>query len=684
MDEDSEDLTLARPSSMADRPFEPYVHDPQNNEILAGLLDRSYTTSTHRWNIVDDIRKGALEVGLDPSSPQIRELVLIAAYDLRLSASGESPGCTLVPQSGLGADAYPQSVSTVDSDVVTLWRNLADRVQHPGAKARLNDLLFLRRDGNAYTRATAAIDAYLADVAAKTDMELNHTAALVRAWDLARSVGDQAREVIARDAMTREATDALQDDPKGAGIVLPLLGALATMPKKPKGSRASSSSAGDDACIDMLLDEAWRAYREGWLVSELARHMRSRAQTPAEIEAINRREVQAYIDEAMTRPGLVRSSILETAVAIARAHGLTDLVERATALLQAIPKSDLGLVTMSTSVSIPTDYIERWLSPFTRYPDWRFGVEYFLSTDCPSGQLAALKKQAKHIAQVAVFVSAVTVKKLNADGLPRWTAATDEERQEDQLAQVASISATNQGRHLAMGLMRMAERYGTPKESDLMTVLSRAGSADPNIAASAARAFIHFWNQDYEACVHVAVPKIEASARALLRELDEGIYRTQAAATPGGYPGLYVLLQKLDERALDESWAYFLRWLLASPAGPNLRNEIAHGFVTRISPAYAALILRALTLLSTVVLPQPVEWVGESEGLHPLMTNVFDPPAPRRREDLLRLLGHPVPNAVPRPSRTGPAGRLARGGASAARLAAVALAVLSRRLEGDV
>jgi hypothetical protein len=33
------------------------------------------------------------------------------------------------------------------------------------------------------------------------------------------------------------------------------------------------------------------------------------------------------------------------------------------------------------------------------------------------------------------------------------------------------------------------------------------------LAASLARAFLHLWRGDYEACAHVAVPKIEAAAR---------------------------------------------------------------------------------------------------------------------------------------------------------------------------
>lgn len=137
---------------------------------------------------------------------------------------------------------------------------------------------------------------------------------------------------------------------------------------------------------------------------------------------------------------------------------------------------------------------------------------------------------------------------------------------------------------LADGLQRIADRCGTPADSELAAFLSGNGQTDQALACSLAQGSRHFWSGDYQACVHVVVPKIEAAARALLRELDEGIYRVQMAKDPGQYPGLYVLLQELEQQALDESWAYFLRWLLLGPPGTNVRNDVAHGFVADISP----------------------------------------------------------------------------------------------------
>jgi hypothetical protein len=59
-------------------------------------------------------------------------------------------------------------------------------------------------------------------------------------------------------------------------------------------------------------------------------------------------------------------------------------------------------------------------------------------------------------------------------------------------------------------------------------------------------------------------------------------------------------MDELEKLALDESWAYFFRWLLLGPYGANLRNDVAHGFVFDPGPVYAALLLRAVSVLVLV------------------------------------------------------------------------------------
>lgn len=124
------------------------------------------------------------------------------------------------------------------------------------------------------------------------------------------------------------------------------------------------------------------------------------------------------------------------------------------------------------TIRVPRDQVERFLEEFTASPQWRDGLGFFLRTDCPLGELEILRQQERDIAKVTVFSNAVTRTILGADGLPRWTAMSEEDRQAERLATHARIRAESQGRVLAEGLQRMAGRYGTPAESEQAAFLS--------------------------------------------------------------------------------------------------------------------------------------------------------------------------------------------------------------------
>lgn len=123
---------------------------------------------------------------------------------------------------------------------------------------------------------------------------------------------------------------------------------------------------------------------------------------------------------------------------------------------------------------------------------------------------------------------------------------------------------------------------------------------------------------------------------------------------------------------LDESWAYFLRWLRLGPPGMNIRNEISHGFVGDISPVYAALALRAAALLITVVAPQPPSAASTAVRGKDAPIDLAELPG-RDRDDILLALSRPVRDPVPLPGRGGSAGRLAAFSASTLRVTGAAL-----------
>ena len=276
-----------------------------------------------------------------------------------------------------------------------------------------------------------------------------------------------------------------------------------------------------------------------------------------------------------------------------------------------------------------------------------------MRTPSPTGSFEEIEKYATKTASASLIANLFSTVHVGPDGLPRGTSNTPEEKRAAHAAQYASIAVQTQGRLLAEILGRIATKFGVPDERELAVFLTMDGRVDGKLAAALARAYRHFWNEDYEACVYVIVPKIEAAARALLRQLDEGIYRVAAEHELGGYPGLYVLLDELKKLDLDPSWAFYLNWLLIDFRGANLRNSVAHGFVEEVGPEYAALVLRAAALLIDLVGPRPHDQ-ADYERDTGLTVNER-----RDRTTVLQRLAHPIADPLPPPRRS--VGSVVRG-----------------------
>lgn len=576
----------------------PYLFDPAHLAIAAEILDAAYSGTRDDWDRGPAVRALAESHGMGADDPLCRELALLASYTLRLGAGPSAAGCELGPATVAGEFEWPRAIASVDDEVVRLWEELAGIVQTPGAIARISDVLFCRRSGNGRDRALVAADAYLAyELGAPMDLAGLHS--LIRAWSLARMVRLVGQDEMARSRMAIHIDALISVSPPGPpGIVFPMLSAIAV------GPPAGASSPVDPLDVDGLLERSASIFRRGDLASALAEIRRGRAATPEALERISRDEVEAWMEDAEAAGDAgARLSHLETAARIATTRMLPDLRERAAAALQRMDPSELGMEKLRTSISIPRDIPESWMRGFTDHALWQDAIRYFLRTSPPSGSLENLHKREIESRAISVFRRSFASMALGSDGLPRATTQSLEEERDHEVASIARMMCENQGQLMAEGLQRLASRYGVPQELELAEQLSIRKSSDLRYARVLARAMRHYWAGDWLSAVHLSVPLVEAAARSLLRELDEGVYRVQQGSDPAQFPGLYVLLAALEDLALDESWAYFLRWLYLGPWGQNLRNTVAHGSVQEVGPVYAALCLRGAALLVWVADP---------------------------------------------------------------------------------
>lgn len=581
VDEDVDDGPSEPPS--------PYVHDDSHAEIAVGVLQQAAQATADLYDLESATAAAATAAGYDAQDPLYRTLQSLVWYRLMVDRGAGGAGAELEPLREDGKRSYwPQPIRAVSHDVKRLWAGIAAAATDVIIAARTHDLCFAGQVGNGRLHAVAAGEAYLRWPTTKLQA-LDVALGLVRAWTLGRAVGDVALEQKAYDQIAAYARGRL-DKSGDPGTVLPLLEALTTPPRKAAGIPS--------AAVDALVEDARLLYEPSYLQVRLAAMMRRTAQDDAGREKANRAEVQAHLDEAgRAAQGAVRMHHLQVAAAAAKRFNLKDLEAVAVSGLQAISVDELGLQRIKAWSSLPASIPESFLRQFDEAHDWREAVHRFLHTDAPTGSYEKNLNAARRSLERPSLRHLLGGVRLGAHGLPQQSFDADDDRLQQELSQFEEMGASLYGLWYADGLERVAATFGVPAKEEITTFLVEEYGADPRLAKAFATALRLFWQEEFDASVHLAVPVVEASARALLLELNEPLYRVEQGNTIGQFPGLGFLLPQLLKSNFDPDWERFLGTLLL-PRGENIRNLIAHGFIHDIPPSTAALVLRAAGLMA--------------------------------------------------------------------------------------
>jgi hypothetical protein len=572
-----------------------YKFSPDHVRIAAASVDAGFR-SAERWHAAREIQKDLASRGVRDSDLLAVETVRVGYHHIRLNDATKAPVTELVTLDHLA--------SMVTPEVLRLWAELEPLLATSAARARINDLLWMYAPQNRFVHAQTAIDAYL-EQAAQCDSDLHQTEVIIRAWDLARQLGDRSRVAASEEAAIEALHSGLESSEYNPGVTLPLLEILTGRP-----SRGEERTATRTAQIRDLLERALSAYQTHE-VGYVSRLMERIAADENDIDRIRRRHSEMSLQQAEATPdGLLKQIRLQDAIAVANNHGYADLASRATIALQNIDPANLGLQRIETVQTIPIHERESLLDKYTRGRSWRDGLDRFLFSLPPTGTKSELDAatheylSAGHLHNLFPHVS------LTSEGLPRYSSPGDDHAR--ALGWQTGFRAQVFGEILATGLARIADNYGIPEPSDVRHHIIERGADDLDLADALARAICHYWNGDFDSALHVAIPRVEAAARSLLRECDIAIYRTQAGKSKGAYIGLYGLLNGLEQAGIDPDWTHFLRYTLLGPHGMNLRDDAAHGLLGHASPIEAALTLRAAALLILIAAPGRDETTTDS------------------------------------------------------------------------
>lgn len=483
-----------------------------------------------------------------------------------------------------GGATIPSPLVEIPVETCLVWAAVVDHAAHPSVRARLHDLLFERRWAHVGAHGESAIEAYIADAAASDPPSLRAADALRRAYHLAKLTRRDDLAVQTATELIRAAGASIDDPDPKPGVALRLIEVLV-------------DGRCPDRAVDELLGRARRRYPDAWNVASTIELQRRRAVDPDARKVLDRELIERWLEEADRVDPLVAVMHREKAAKLARERGLPDLVDRAVVAMQTADPPELARIEVEVPSSVTAEQIEEYIRSMAG-DTWWASVMRVLANGPPTGDVDRNRKTAAELATEHPLQTLFPKVRLGGDGLPRYTARSEDDQLDDQLTDLDTMALQWHGPLMAEALRRAGAEHG-PSVEDIVEVLRGVNTEGPT-AAAIGRVVRRFNDGDFEGAAYTGIPLVERKCRELLLAIEAPLYRVQRERTPGTYPGLGALLPLLVERGLDESWYRFLRTFLSAPNGWNLRNEALHGFVEDVGATGAGLVLIAVLYLTVL------------------------------------------------------------------------------------
>jgi hypothetical protein len=527
---------------------------------------------------------------LEQETSDIQAGWLMTAFDYCL---GREVGDKRNKSTAFNSDYYPTPLAQLPAEVATLWASTADRVTAAAPRARLHHLLFECGHGNKGTHGREAAAAYLT-VGTGTWSRLERVNCLDWAVDLRKRLGDSAAAAEVYPELVTLATDSLSQEKPEPGIALQALEVLAL------------EDTGNSDLPD-LLERARHQYPNPYLTAKtIGLQERVFKADSAKREQLRREAVEAFFDHALSHPpGLVRMAFLEDTAKAANQYGFADLSEKATAAMQKMSSDDLRLQERSATLTLPAGTVDAHVTRLVERQSLADVFQALAGAEPPTGDVDTNMQSRQLLAEQSPVAFLFPTKNVGQDGLPRYTATSEDERIDEQLSRIESIELGIGGEVTARVLEGALTRF-SPSEAELITTLQPLPHVSSPVARSVARAILAFQAKRYEEATTVAMPRIESMVRALCQE--KGVLRfrvqrdqRQGPSTRGQYPQLGALLVEIRPW-MDRSWDRFLWTFLVSPFGPNYRNDLLHGYVDDATRIPAALTILAALRLALIPL----------------------------------------------------------------------------------
>jgi hypothetical protein len=539
-----------------------------------------------KWSVVGaKLREQAREQAVDGLAG------FIWAFDFSLEAfpgQGSVAGEVFVPMLGYtDGSSYPPALATIEEEWLDAWAEAAD-VDGPIVAARLHDLLWVRRWGTEpHKNARAAWAAYM-ELANSQWESIYRAQCLVRALSLTRSLNDLSLEAKAVERAVGFVGACLEADEAMPGAPFQVLTALCELPRDRRPNEQ-----------DELLLAAEQAFgQDSFLFETIAQMKMAQTGDQAELARLRGDLVQRWLHVASGDKGLGRFTHLRHALELAELYGLSEASKDIRHQIQEASAGDDDFHEVAVEVNIPKADIDKYIVDIVGDDDWEAALTRLGGASPPSGNYEANRAAIEQQKAQHPLLFLITKTVYGPHGFPIQTIKDEDLHKKVALSEYERMGLEIGGLIFSRVLDKIMSDYGLPS-ADRLSAFFTSELIPAEIAERVGASITHYSKGDFDECAHVVCPRIEATLRTAFMKAGITVISMPVGETPGRVKSLGALMSEALQRDIfrDASRARCLYNLLCDPYGMNLRNSIAHGFITKVRRGEAALLIQAICYL---------------------------------------------------------------------------------------
>ncbi|MFL6120239.1 hypothetical protein [Actinophytocola sp.] len=484
--------------------------------------------------------------------------------------------------------SYPLPIANFPDAGIAALQDALDEVTNPLVRARISDVLWVRKVTNAYKYARIAFTAYRW-LAENGTEPLMITYSSNRALEIAVQLNDSdmTHDAVENSFTRLSELTALDDRVPGASLriaarLIPLAKRLHIRDRISEALEECASRYFDDLhVISGIRDLQVSLFRDDLSVAQ----------------EYSRLQVREWIRASSNQTGLLRQANLKKARDIAAAAGLSAELAEARTLIELFPVSEDELQEVSTTIEVPAERIRQFEDSFFKGGNMLSFLNMF-GLHCPLPEAySEVEAHVKELMRDYPIQFLMTRIILNNEGLPVKFVRSEDEHFEQAIkgdqSMRSQIWLTMASEILTRGLNTYPDYMEAVREYFTVDFIPQ------ELIEIIARAFEHFANNRFDESLCILLPRLEGIFRSMARSIGIAVYTDPSGETPGAYKSLGALLSQFDGFLPDDYRRYFLT-TIGDPMAMNTRNLLCHGLMLTPTRHEAVLALHIATMLATL------------------------------------------------------------------------------------